>query len=80
MADSRSKSKQKLGVLPPPPSASDAPGPPVSVPPLEPPPRSLEAMVHSRIRPKPRAAEKNPWLLLFALFLLGMLVTMYFQR
>jgi hypothetical protein len=50
------------------------------VPPLEPPPRSLEAMVHSRIRPKPRPAERNPWLVLIALFLLGMLVTMYFQR
>jgi len=37
-------------------------------------------MVHSRIRPKPRGAEKNPWLLLLALFLLGMLVTLYFQR
>jgi len=77
--DPGSSSKQKAGVLPPPPGAGDAPGT-VSVPPLEPPPRSLEAMVQSRIRPKPRAAEKNPWLLLFALFLLGMLVTMYFQR
>jgi len=37
-------------------------------------------MVHSRIRPRPRAAEKNPWVLLLALFVLGMLVTMYFQR
>jgi hypothetical protein len=37
-------------------------------------------MVHSRARIKPRAAEKNPWLLLVALFILGMLVTMYFQR
>lgn len=66
-------------MLPPPPGVGDAPDA-FTVPPLEPPPPSLEAMVQSRARIKPRPAEKNPWLLLVALFLLGMLVTMYFKR
>ena len=77
MADSGEPSR-KAGVLPPPPDDADS-SQKVTVPPLEPPPPSLEAMVRSR-RGRGARPERGPWLLLVALFVLGMLVTMYFRR
>ncbi len=67
----------RKAALPPPPDDDQSPS--VTVPPLEPPPASLEALVRSRrVRTAPR--ERSPWLLLVALFVLGMVVTMYFRR
>ncbi|HEV8248261.1 MAG TPA: hypothetical protein VGP93_20940 [Polyangiaceae bacterium] len=80
MADSGEQPSRKNGVLPPPPGFGEEQQE-VAVPPLEPPPASLEAMVRNRQRPaRPSSSEKSPWLVLVALFVLGMLLMMYFRR
>jgi hypothetical protein len=68
--------------LPPPPaSREDAPHS-VEVPPLEPPPRSLEAMVKSGPRKRTMRAKSGDallWFLLLLLFVLGVTLTLYFK-
>ncbi|HVY31718.1 MAG TPA: hypothetical protein VHB79_34520 [Polyangiaceae bacterium] len=70
----------RRGAVPPPPSLTpdDAPDT-LEVPRLEPPPPSLEAMVHSVAR-RPEPKSSNSWLLWLALVVVAVGVTAYVMR
>lgn len=68
-------------MLPPPPATSEDGPISVAVPPLEPPPASLEAMVKSGPRRRKRWFGGDAWLwfVLVLFFVLGVTLTLYFK-